>query len=211
MIADLPKWLSQRQASIFAMQTAKQVQQLLWQHWWCTLCQRLLYLHLQMSKCLLGREWSSNVEPQENRSRRWNGQNIELALLSSNYLIFIFHGSLTGCWTCWFVSHSLFDFYCILHCVSSYTYLTAHIHSIVCAVFLGFYFCALDFPSQTNYSVEVCSYIASFSPEGKLWDSRSLLVCTYCWGRGHRKYIQRYNMMMKRLNFMVIDGFCSCI
>jgi hypothetical protein len=28
-----------------------------------------------------------NVEPRENHSRRWNGQNIELASLSSNYLI----------------------------------------------------------------------------------------------------------------------------
>jgi len=139
MIADLPKWLSQRQASIFAMQTAKQVQQLLWQRWWCTLCQRLLYLHLQMSKFLLGREWSSNVEPQENRSRRWNGQNIELALLSSNYLIFIFLGLHTCFWTCWFVSDSLFDIYYMLHCVNTFTYLTARTHSIVCVVFLGFY------------------------------------------------------------------------
>jgi hypothetical protein len=107
MITDSPKWHIQRQASIFAMQTTKQAQQLLWQRWWCTLCQRLLYLHLQTSKWLLGREWSSNVEPQENRSRRWNGRNIEPALLSSNYLIFIFVGSHTVSWTCWFVSDSL--------------------------------------------------------------------------------------------------------
>lgn len=126
VIADLPKWLSQRQANIFAMQTAKRVQQLLWQHWWWTLCQRLLYLHQHMSKLLLGRKWSSNVGPQENHNRQWNGLNIELALLSSNYLIYIFLGSHTGflnllvCvrFSNWFL------------CVSSYIYLTVHTHSV---------------------------------------------------------------------------------
>ena len=212
MIADLPKWLSQKQANIFAMQTAKQVQQLLWQSWWCILCQRSLYLHLQMSKFLLDREWSLNVEPQEIHSRRLNGQNIELALLSSNYHIFIFLGSHTCLWTCWFVRYSLIDFYYSPRCVSSYMYLTYNTHSIVCTVFCGLYFFELDFTSHSNYSVEVCCYFAPVFPEGKcLWDYRSLLDCTHCWGRGHMYCIQRYNMVMEGLIVMVIDGIWSCL
>ena len=140
-IADLPKWLSQRQASMFAMQTAKQVQRLLWQRWWCTLCRRLLYLHLQTCKFLSGREWSSNAEPQENRSRRWNGQNIELALLSSNYhilsyliishFIFISVGLHTGFWTCWCVPKVwlIYWFYIIHYIVWAVTHIWLHIRT----------------------------------------------------------------------------------
>lgn len=210
MIADLPKWLSQRQASIFAMQSAKQVQQLLWQRWWCTLCQRLLYLHLQMSKFLLGREWSSNVEPQENRSRRWNGQNIELALLSSNYLIFIFLGLHTGFWTCWFVSDSLFDIYYTLRCVNTLIWLPILIPLFVLC-FLGFIF------FRFSFSVELHCWGVLLHC---LFLSRRQIVretVGVCWTvpiavvGGHRKCIQRCSVVMKGLNVMVIDGFCSCI